>query len=163
MGLPLLPKRVQDRQKVKSARAYIAAAGLYELYINGEKIGDHCLAPLYTRFDRRNLYVAYDVTSQLQNGDNAIGVLLGNGWYNHQSKAVWDFDRALGATVPLSVWTCALLTPMEAWRLFPPISVGGQRRVQSLLIVSILASTTMHVWNRKDGALRNSMIPSGAE
>ena len=35
-GLPLLPKRVQDRQKVKSARAYIAAAGLYELYINGE-------------------------------------------------------------------------------------------------------------------------------
>ena len=96
----------------------------------------------------------YDVTSQLQNGDNAIGVLLGNGWYNHQSKAVWDFDRALGATVPLSVWTCALPTPMEAWRLFPPISVGGQRRVQSLLIVSILASTTMHVWSRKDGALR---------
>ena len=49
---------------------------------------------MYTRFDRRNLYVTYDVTEQLQNGKNAIGVLLGNGWYNHQSKAVWDFDRA---------------------------------------------------------------------
>ena len=91
---PYFRKEFKTGKKVKSARAYIAAAGLYELYINGEKVGDHCLAPLYTRFDRRNLYVAYDVTSQLQNGDNAIGVLLGNGWYNHQSKAVWDFDRA---------------------------------------------------------------------
>ena len=90
---PYFRKEFKTGKKVKSARAYIAAAGLYELYINGEKIGDHCLAPLYTRFDRRNLYVAYDVTSQLQNGDNAIGVLLGNGWYNHQSKAVWVFDK----------------------------------------------------------------------
>jgi alpha-L-rhamnosidase len=49
---------------------------------------------MYTRFDRRNLYVAYDVTASLQNGNNAIGVLLGNGWYNHQSIAVWNFDRA---------------------------------------------------------------------
>ncbi|MDR1381139.1 MAG: glycoside hydrolase family 78 protein [Tannerella sp.] len=79
---------------VKSARAYIAAAGLYELYINGGKTGDHRLDPVYTRFDRRILYVAYDVTAQLQNGDNAIGVLLGNGWYTHQSMAVWDFHRA---------------------------------------------------------------------
>lgn len=79
---------------IRSARAYIAAAGLYELYINGERIGDHCLDPMYTRFDRRNLYVTYDVTDRLQRGDNAIGVLLGNGWYNHQSIAVWNFDRA---------------------------------------------------------------------
>ena len=42
----------------------------------------------------RNLYVTYDVTPQLQPGDNTIGVLLGNGWYNHQSLAVWDFHRA---------------------------------------------------------------------
>ena len=160
---PYFRKEFKTGKKVKSARAYIAAAGLYELYINGEKIGDHCLAPLYTRFDRRNLYVAYDVTSQLQNGDNAIGVLLGNGWYTINTKQCGTSTVPLGATVPLSVWTCALPTPMEAWRLFPPISVGGQRRVQSLLIVSILASTTMHVWSRKDGALRNSMIPSGAE
>lgn len=76
------------------ARAYIAAAGLYELYINGKKVGDHVLDPLFTRFDRRNLYVTYDVTELLEKGENAVGVLLGNGWYNHQSGAVWDFDRA---------------------------------------------------------------------
>lgn len=87
-------KKFSVNKKVKSARAYIAAAGLYELYINGDKIGDHRLDPMYTRFDRRILYVTYDVTAQLQNTDNAIGVLLGNGWYNHQSKAVWNFDHA---------------------------------------------------------------------
>jgi alpha-L-rhamnosidase len=81
-------------KKVKSARAYIAVAGLYELYINGEKIGNHRLDPMYTRFDRRTLYVTYDVTAQIAAGKNAIGVLLGNGWYNHQSTAVWDFDKA---------------------------------------------------------------------
>ena len=87
-------KRFTSNKEIKSARAYIAVAGLYELYINGNKIGEDRLNPMYTRFDRRNLYVSHDVTSQLQNGDNVIGVLLGNGWYNHQSIAVWGFDRA---------------------------------------------------------------------
>jgi len=91
---PYFRKKVNINKKIKTARVYIAAAGLYELYINGEKIGNHRLDPMYTRFDRRNLYVTYDVTSNLQNKDNAIGVLLGNGWYNHQSIGVWDFERA---------------------------------------------------------------------
>ncbi|MDB5024930.1 MAG: alpha-L-rhamnosidase [Mucilaginibacter sp.] len=81
-------------KKIKSARAYIAAGGLFELYLNDQKIGNHRLDPMYTRFDRRNLYVSFDVTRQLQSGKNAIGVLLGNGWYNHQSTAVWFFDKA---------------------------------------------------------------------
>jgi len=87
-------KTFQPKKQIKSAKAYIAVAGLYELYINGKKIGDHRLDPMYTRFDRRNLYVTYDVTTQLQNGKNAIGVILGNGWYNFQSKGVWDYERA---------------------------------------------------------------------
>jgi alpha-L-rhamnosidase len=91
---PYFRKEFAASKKIKSARAYIAAAGLYELYINGEKTGNHRLDPMYTRFDRRNLYVTYDVTAQLRDGQNAVGVLLGNGWYNHQSNAVWDFERA---------------------------------------------------------------------
>jgi alpha-L-rhamnosidase len=79
---------------IRSARAYIAAAGLYELYFNGQRTGDHYMDPMYTRFDRRNLYVSYDVTKQLQQGQNAIGVLLGNGWYNMQTVATWYFDKA---------------------------------------------------------------------
>jgi len=81
-------------KKVVAARVYIAAAGLYELSINGNRIGDHRLDPMYTRFDRRTLYITYDVTKEIQQGGNAIGVLMGNGWYNHQSTAVWNFDKA---------------------------------------------------------------------
>lgn len=91
---PYFRKAFEIHKKVKSAQAYIAAAGLYELYLNGEKVGDHRLDPMYTRFDRRTLYVTYDVTQNMLKGENAIGVILGNGWYNHQSMAVWYFDKA---------------------------------------------------------------------
>ncbi len=91
---PLFRKTFRTGKQIRSARAYIAAAGLYELRINGEKIGDHLLDPMYTRFDRRTLYLSYDVTAHIHDGDNAVGVLLGNGWYNHQSTAVWYFHQA---------------------------------------------------------------------
>ena len=91
---PYFRNTFSAKKAIKSARAYIAVAGLYELYLNGKKVGNHRLDPMYTRFDRRNLYVSYDVTANLQAGENAIGVLLGNGWYNHQALAVWNFDRA---------------------------------------------------------------------
>lgn len=88
-------KEFQISKQIKSARAYVAVAGLYELYINGEKVGDQRINPMFTRFDRRNLYVTHDVTSYLQNGANAIGILLGNGWYNHQSITKdWHFEGA---------------------------------------------------------------------
>lgn len=91
---PYFRKVFAAEKKIASARAYVACGGLYELYLNGRKVGNHRLDPMYTRFDRRTLYVTYDVTSQLQTGKNAVGVLLGNGWYNHQSTAVWDFHKA---------------------------------------------------------------------
>jgi len=50
-------KTFQPKKQIKSARAYIAVAGLYELYINGQKIGNHRLYPIYTWYDRRNLYM----------------------------------------------------------------------------------------------------------
>ena len=91
---PYFRKQLSINKKIESARAYIAVAGLYELSINGKRIGDHRLDPTYTRFDRRNLYVTYDVTENIVQGENVLGVLLGNGWYNHQSTAVWYFDKA---------------------------------------------------------------------
>ncbi|GGZ38483.1 alpha-rhamnosidase [Echinicola pacifica] len=81
-------------KEIQSARAYIAVGGLYELTINGQRIGNHRLDPAYTRFDRRLLYVTHDITESLTQGQNALGVLLGNGWYNHQSTAVWNFHNA---------------------------------------------------------------------
>ena len=91
---PYFRKSFEIQKKIKSAHVYIAVAGLYELYLNENLVGNHRLDPMYTRFDRRTLYVTYYVTSNLRDGENVIGVLLGNGWYNHQSTAVWYFDKA---------------------------------------------------------------------
>lgn len=91
---PYFRKVFEAGKQIRSARAYVAVAGLYELYLNGKKVGNHRLDPMYTRFDKRTLYVSYDVTGQIKQGKNAVGVLLGNGWYNMQSTAVWDFDKA---------------------------------------------------------------------
>lgn len=91
---PYFRKSFSVKDGLRSARFYIAAAGLYELYINGKVSGDQRLDPAYTRFDRRTLYVVHDITAMLKPGENATGVLLGNGWYNHQSTAVWFFHEA---------------------------------------------------------------------
>ena len=91
---PYFRKDFEVRRNVKHAYAVIAAAGLYELSVNGSRIGDHFLDPMYTHFDKRVLSVMYNITPNLSEGENVIGVQLGNGWYNHQSTAVWFFDKA---------------------------------------------------------------------
>ena len=79
---PLLRKTFSLDKRIERATAYISGLGYYELTLNGQKVGDHVLDPKFTRYDRRVLYVTYDMTRQLKNGNNAMGVILGNGWYN---------------------------------------------------------------------------------
>jgi len=97
---PYFRKEIELPKKIVSARIYIAAAGLFELYLNGQKMGNDMLNPMFTRFDRRNLYLTYDATSHIKQGNNAIGVILGNGWYNHQSYAEWNFENAVWRNRP---------------------------------------------------------------
>ena len=68
-------------KKVQRATAYVCGLGLFELRLNGRKIGDHVLEPALTEYDKRALYVTFDVTEQLKRGANAVGVVLGNGRY----------------------------------------------------------------------------------
>lgn len=91
---PLFRKTFTAGKEIKSARAYVSAAGYYELFINGNRVGENYLDPGYTHFDKRVLYVTHDVTSLLQQGENAVTAALGNGWYNIQSVAVWNFEKA---------------------------------------------------------------------
>lgn len=63
------------------AHAYVSGLGYYELRINGRKVGDHVLDPGWTTYDKRVLYSTYDATPYVTAGDNAVGVLLGQGWY----------------------------------------------------------------------------------
>ena len=66
---------------VKQARAYVAGLGYYEFRLNGERVGDRVLDPGFTTYDKRVLYATYDVGGQIKQGGNAIGVIVGNGWY----------------------------------------------------------------------------------
>jgi alpha-L-rhamnosidase len=80
-GGDLLRKQFAVGQKVKQARAYICGLGWYELRINGQKVGDSELDPGQTDYDKSALYSTFDATGLLQQGENALGVMLGNGRY----------------------------------------------------------------------------------
>ena len=71
---PMLRRTFSLNSRIKQARAYICGLGYYELHINGRKVGDHLLDPGYTRYDKRDLYVTYDVADALRRGKNAVGV-----------------------------------------------------------------------------------------
>jgi alpha-L-rhamnosidase len=81
---PLFRKEFEIGKKVRDARIYISGIGYYELSMNGSKIGDHVLDPGQTDYEQRTFYVVYDVTADIKQGNNAIGVMLGDGWY-HQT------------------------------------------------------------------------------
>lgn len=72
-------KEFNTDKKIKKAVVYISGLGIYQLYINGEKIGDAELSPDPTQYNKRVFYNTYDVTDAIQKGDNAIGTILGNG------------------------------------------------------------------------------------
>ena len=71
-------------KRIVEATAYVCGLGFYEFSLNGKKVGDSEFAPLWSDYDKSVYYNTYDVTELLQNGENAVGVLLGNGFYNVQ-------------------------------------------------------------------------------
>ncbi|MEP7356140.1 MAG: family 78 glycoside hydrolase catalytic domain, partial [Anaerolineales bacterium] len=66
---------------IQSARAYVSSLGLYELELNGRRVGDWLFTPGWTSYNFRLQYQTYDIASDLQPGLNAIGAILGEGWY----------------------------------------------------------------------------------
>ena len=80
--MPILRKSFELADKpVAKARLFATALGLYELRINGQRVGDHVLAPDWTDYRKRVRYQVYDVASLLKRGENAVAALLANGWY----------------------------------------------------------------------------------
>ena len=77
----LLEKSFQAEFEEKSARLYICGLGVYEAYLNGEKIGDEYLAPGYHSYDFYLAAQTYDVTKMLKNGENNLVIALGEGWF----------------------------------------------------------------------------------
>jgi len=93
---PLLRRQFAITKKVKRARVYVSGLGWSEPYINGKKVGDHVLDPATSEYHKHTLYVTHDVTDLLRPGGNAIGVMLGNGWYCEPGYPVYgDSPRVL--------------------------------------------------------------------
>lgn len=69
------------KKKIAQATAFVTAQGMYEAYLNGSRVGDAYLTPGWTSYNTRLQYQVYDVTNLLHAGDNAVGAMLGNGWF----------------------------------------------------------------------------------
>lgn len=97
-ALPLLRKEfVLEDKKVEQALAYVSGLGHFDFFLNGKKVGEHFLDPGWTKYDKEALYVAFDVTDMLQAGSNAIGVMLGNGFYNIPNERYYKLTGSFGA------------------------------------------------------------------
>ena len=81
---------LNTEKNVANARAYICGLGYYELYINGEKIGDQVLDPAPSNYDKQAYYVSYDISKAIKTGNNAIGIIVGNGFYGQNIS--WKRD-----------------------------------------------------------------------
>ncbi len=97
---PLLHKAFKITKQIASARIFVTGLGYFELYLNGRKVGNDLLVPNLTAYEKRpdiekyginvtdnfkefrSLYLSYDLTKQLRKGENVLGAILGNGFFN---------------------------------------------------------------------------------
>lgn len=128
----LLRKEFTVSKQVKEARAYISGLGYYELRINGGKIGDRVLDPGQTDYKKTVLYSVYDITEALQEGPNAVGVILGNGRYVrfHWNKNTQGYDACPRVRAELHIMyvdgTKEKIVTDETWQVTRgPVGVNG--------------------------------------
>lgn len=81
-SLPIFRKEFEIEKELKRAVAYVSGLGHFDMFLNSQKVGNNFLDPGWTKYDKCALYVAHDITDQLHVGKNAIGIMLGNGFYN---------------------------------------------------------------------------------
>ncbi len=139
---PLLRKSFTLAKPIQKARAYVSGLGYYELSLNGQRIGDQVLDPGWTSYSKRVLYSTYDVTGALKQGENAVGMMLGNGWY-------WP--------LPMTMW--------GSLNLRNSLTVGRPRAILQIEIdytdgshETIASDTT---WKTADGPIRRNNVYLG--
>jgi alpha-L-rhamnosidase len=110
-------------KKITTATLYVTAHGMYEVQVNGKRVGDAYLAPGWTSYNKRLQYQAYDVTNLIANGKNAIGAIVGNGWYRgylawNDNKNIYGKKLGLLAQVNItySDGTMDVITTNENWK-----------------------------------------------
>ena len=102
---PYFRKEFSTNKKIASARIYVTSLGLYELFLNGKKVGNQLFTPGWTSYNKRLQYQVYDVTSLIKK-ENAMGAILDDGWY--RGGLTWDqrrnvYGKKLGLLLQLQI------------------------------------------------------------
>jgi len=121
---PMLRHEFTVRGGVERARLYVTALGVYEAEINGVRVGDHVLAPGWTSYHHRLRYQTFDVAPLLREGVNAIGAILGDGWFRGRvgfgggRRNIYGHDLALLAQLEITYadGSVQVVATDESWR-----------------------------------------------
>ena len=97
----LLRRRFDLPETGDAALLHVNSLGYHEVWINGRKAGDACLAPALSQLDKRSLWVTYDAAPYLREGVNEVVIWLGQGWYKRGTFGRWQPDEP---------YTCLLYT-----------------------------------------------------
>ena len=121
---PWFRKSVNLDEKPAKANLFVASVGYHEVYVNGNRIGDHVLAPAATDHTQRARYIAYDIAPQLKKGNNVIALWLGTGWSIFAPYATDDKPRAPIAIAQADIYNNSGEVMMhivtdESWKTHP--------------------------------------------
>ncbi|MBN1791131.1 MAG: family 78 glycoside hydrolase catalytic domain, partial [Bacteroidales bacterium] len=120
---PHFRKEFTVAKNIAKATVYVTSHGFYELHINGKKVGDQVLTPGWTTYGKRLQYQVYDVTGQVARGNNAVGAVLGDGWY--RGTLAWGnnwaiYGKRLGLLMQLRIiytdGTESLIITDSSWK-----------------------------------------------
>lgn len=167
--LPMFRKQWQVAKAVKSATVFVSGLGHFEMSLNGKKVGDHFLDPGWTQYSKQAQYVSFDITGQLQQGDNTLGVMLGNGFYYIPGERYRKMTGAYGypkmiANIQIEYLdgTTENIVSDASWKNAPsPVyfsSIYGGEDYD--------ANREQSGWNQNgfnDASWKNSMLTSGPE
>ncbi|WP_116125551.1 alpha-L-rhamnosidase [Lewinella sp. IMCC34183] len=135
-AMPMLRKEFSaGTGGIDRARLYVTARGVYEVYLNGERVGEDYFNPGLTQYDRTQLYQTYDVTDRIRSGENALGAWLGEGWWSGNSSFSglnWNYfgDRqSLLALLEITYadGTTTIVTTDDSWSYYDegPVRYGS--------------------------------------
>lgn len=136
---PLLRKEFTVRGPIASARLHIAGLGYYVAQLNGARVGDHEMDPGFTTYSSRAYYVTHDVTRQLVQGDNALGVRLGRGYYATKGTVILNDNHN---------WTTS------PWRSEPKLKSVLRIRYRDGSTQDVVSDTS---WRTEDGPTTNEV------
>ena len=129
---PRFRSEVSVPATITAARAYIVGLGYYQLFVDGKRIGTSRLDPGWTTYDKTVLYAVHDVTAELTSGKHAVGVELGNGWWNPMTLKMWgatDVRKALTTSQGRGNGTTT--EPMFRLKVVATMSDGTQKTILS--------------------------------